>query len=148
MKITSFLAPGSVILDVRASDKIALLRDLAQRAANIVHVPSQTIVNELTRREELGSTGIGGGVAIPHARFAGVEKPFAMVARLKPPVNFDAIDGLPVDLVFLLLIPLSANTDHLNVLATISRRLRDRTAVDLLRSSKDEGSFYRALTGA
>ncbi|MFA5955383.1 PTS sugar transporter subunit IIA [Hyphomicrobium sp.] len=148
MKITSFLAPGSVILDVRASDKIALLRDLAQRAANIVHVPSQTIVNELTRREELGSTGIGSGVAIPHARFAGIEKPFAMVARLKPPVNFDAIDGLPVDLVFLLLIPLSANTDHLNVLATISRRLRDRAAVDLLRSSKDEGSFYRALTGA
>ncbi len=148
MKITSFLAPGSVILDVRASDKIALLRDLAQRAANVVHVPSQTIVNELTRREELGSTGIGSGVAIPHARFAGIEKPFAMVARLKPPVNFDAIDGLPVDLVFLLLIPLSANTDHLNVLATISRRLRDRAAVDLLRSSKDEGSFYRALTGA
>ena len=89
MKIKSFLAPESVLLDLRVSDKAALLRELAQRATNVVHVSSEAIFNELLRREELGSTGIGEGVAIPHARLLGVEKPFALVARLRPPVNFN-----------------------------------------------------------
>ncbi len=147
MKIKNFLAPDSVVLDVRAADKVALLRDLAQRAANAAHISAQTIFNELSRREELGSTGIGGGIAIPHARFAGIDAPVAVAARLKPPINFDSIDGLPVDLVFVLLIPSSSNTDHLNALAAVSRKLRERPVVEQLRLSRDAESFYRVLAG-
>ncbi|MET0407380.1 MAG: PTS sugar transporter subunit IIA [Hyphomicrobium sp.] len=146
LKIQSFLAPGSIALDMRAPDKITLLRDLAQRASKLVPLSSTDIFAELSRREELGSTGIGGGVAIPHARFPGIEAPVALAARLKPPINFDAIDGLPVDLLFVLLVPSSASGDHLNALAAVSRKLRERSIVDQLRTIKDAEGFYRLLT--
>ncbi|MBS0232485.1 MAG: PTS sugar transporter subunit IIA [Proteobacteria bacterium] len=146
MKIKSFLRPESVLIDLRVPDKPALLRALAQVAANTVHVSSESVFTEIARREELGSTGIGEGVAIPHARVAGVEKAFALAARLRPPVNFDSIDGRPVDLVFLLVAPQSSNTEHLNLLAAVSRKLRDRSVVEQLRTSVDAEDFYRALT--
>lgn len=146
MKISSFLAPGNVLVDIRTPDKAALLHELSQKAAIDTHIPSESIFNELSKREELGSTGIGGGVAIPHARLPEIAKPFALVARLKPSINFDAIDDRPVDLVFLLLIPLASNKDHLNALATISRKLRDRAVVEKLRASLDANAFYEALT--
>jgi PTS system nitrogen regulatory IIA component len=146
MKIKSLLAPDGVVLDMRSPDKAALLRDLAQRASIAAHVPPETIFNALARREELGSTGIGGGIAIPHARFPSIVAPVAIAARLKPPVNFDAIDGRPVDLVFVLLVPSSANGDHLNALAAVSRRLRERSVVERLRLSPSVEAFYGALT--
>jgi PTS system nitrogen regulatory IIA component len=145
MKIKSLLAPDSVVLNMRSPDKAALLRDLAQRASIAAHVPAETIFDALSRREELGSTGIGGGVAIPHARFPGIVAPVAIAARLKPPVNFDAIDGLPVDLVFVLLVPSASNSEHLNALAAVSRRLRERPVVEQLRMSTSADTFYRAL---
>lgn len=146
MKIKSFLRPESVLVDLRVPDKPALLRVLSQLAANTIHVSSEAVFTEIARREELGSTGIGEGVAIPHARVAGVETAFALAARLKPPVNFDSIDGRPVDLVFLLLAPQSSTNEHLNVLAAVSRRLRERLVVERLRASVDAEDFYRALT--
>jgi PTS system nitrogen regulatory IIA component len=144
--IKSLLASESIAFDVRANDKFALLRDLSQRAASVIDVPAGAIFHALSKREELGSTGIGAGVAIPHARLAEITKPFALAARLKPAVNFNSIDGRHVDLVFLLLVPLSSDKDHLNVLAAISRLLRDRGVVERLRGSTDAGAFYNALT--
>lgn len=144
--ISSFLSPSDVFLDVGEPDKISLLSDLARRAAPSVGLSSDVIVTELMKRERLGSTGMGGGVAIPHARYTGLKKPFGLVARLKPPVDFEAIDNMPVDLVFLLLVPDAAEGDHLNMLAAVSRRMRSREVTQKLRSLKDKDIFYKLLT--
>jgi PTS system nitrogen regulatory IIA component len=148
MKIEEFLSADSVLLDMRFPDKLTLLRELSQRAASRVSIPADTIFNELSKREALGSTGIGEGVAIPHARLQGLSKPFAFAARLKPQLNFESIDDRPVDLVFLLLTPAASSKDHLNALATVSRKLRDRAVVEALRASPGEKAFYDALTRA
>src|SRR5690349_3512528 len=143
--ISSFLSPSDVFLDVGEPDKISLLSDLARRAAPSVGLSSDVIVTELMKRERLGSTGMGSGVAIPHARYIGLKKPFGLVARLKPPVDFEAIDNMPVDLVFLLLVPAAAEGDHLNMLAAVSRRMRSREVTQKLRSLKDKDIFYKLL---
>jgi PTS system nitrogen regulatory IIA component len=148
LKIDSLLAPSDVVVDLRVADKMALLRELSQRAGRRAQVPADAIFAELSRREELGSTGIGGGVAIPHTRVAGIAKPFAIAARVKPAINFDAIDGRLVDLAFLLLLPPDSTTDNLNALAAISRKLRDRDVVAKLRSSSDAAQFFNVLTAA
>ena len=103
---------------------------------------TDVIVAELMKREQLGSTGMGGGVAIPHARYIGLKSRFGLVARLKPAVDFDAIDGMPVDLVFVLLVPSVAEGDHLNMLAAVSRRMRSREVTQKLRSIQDPDTFY------
>ncbi len=145
-KISNFLAPNDVLLDIRAPDKISLLHDLATRASPSAGLPSDVILTELLKREQLGSTGMGGGVAIPHARYIGLKKPYGLVARLKPAVDFEAIDSLPVDLVFLLLVPSAADGDHLNMLAAVSRRMRSREITQKLRSLQDPDIFYRLIT--
>lgn len=145
-KISSFLSPADVFLDVRAPNKISLLHELAARASPSTGLTSDVIVAELMKREQLGSTGMGGGVAIPHARYIGLKKPFGLVARLKPAVDFDAIDNLPVDLVFVLLVPAAAEGDHLNLLAAVSRRMRSREVTQKLRSLQDPDIFYRLIT--
>ena len=104
MKISDFLSATDVTADVTASDKHELLAELAQQAGAALDLPPEPILAELLKREELGSTGMGGGVAIPHARFHQVKKPFGMLARLRKPIDFDAVDGNPVDTVFLLLL--------------------------------------------
>ena len=104
MDLKSFLSPEDVLIDVRASDKSRLLQKLADRAANTLKLPADRIFRELSTREELGSTGTGSGIAVPHARVEGVKKPFGILVRLKQPMDFDAIDAKPVDLVFLLLL--------------------------------------------
>ena len=145
-KISNFLAPNDVLLDIRAPDKMSLLHDLATRASPSAGLPSDVILTELLKREQLGSTGMGGGVAIPHARYIGLKKPYGLVARLKPAVDFEAIDSLPVDLVFLLLVPSAADGDHLNMLAAVSRRMRSREITQKLRSLQDPDIFYRLIT--
>src|SRR5437867_4078837 len=103
MNITEFLSPADALVDVAASDKPRLLRELADRAAAALGMPADKISEELSKREALGSTGTGGGVAIPHARIEGLKRPYGLLVRLKQKVDFTAIDGKPVDLVFLLL---------------------------------------------
>src|SRR5688572_16381265 len=117
MKIRDFLSPSNVAMDIRASDKASLLKDLASRAASALDLPVDAVATEVEKRDELGSTGIGGGVSIPHARFREVKKPFGLLVRLKQPIEFDAIDGQPVDIVFLLVLPAAAQLDQLNALA-------------------------------
>lgn len=135
MKISDFLSPTDVTLDVAVADKQKLLLALARRTA--VDVAAEHICAELQKREELGSTGVGGGVALPHARFHQIGRPYGMMVRLRKPIAFDAVDEQPVDLVFLLLLPETANGEQLGALALIARTLRKPETVAGLRAAND-----------
>jgi PTS system nitrogen regulatory IIA component len=145
MKVSDFLSSADVITDVAFADKQKLLEDLARRAATIVDVQPALILSELVKREQLGSTGMGGGVAIPHARFHQVAKPFGMLVRLKRPIAFDAVDDRPVDTIVLLLLPDAPNGERLGALACIARKLRDPAIMAALRRARDGAEIYRTL---
>jgi PTS system nitrogen regulatory IIA component len=145
MKISDFLAPSDVVINIPAADKAGLLNDLAQRATSALGLSADAVAREIEKRDELGSTGIGGGVSIPHARLREVKRPFGFFARLKNPIEFDAVDGEPVDLVFLLLLPAASQLDQLEALAAVARKLRDRDALQKLRSATTTTEFYRAV---
>src|SRR5262245_7776751 len=147
MGISDFLSAADVAIDFRASQKRELLQELAGVAAKSLNLTADQIAPAILKREELGSTGTGGGVAIPHARIDGVMKPFGMVVRLKNPIDFEAIDGQPVDLVFLLLLPASHEREQLGALASIARKLRTPGILAQLRRQKSVSGFYSALTG-
>jgi nitrogen PTS system EIIA component len=123
-----------------------LLEDLARRAAATLKLAAGAISAELLKREELGSTGTGGGVAIPHARIRGLNKSFGILARLNKPIDFDAIDSRPVDLVFLLLIPANPEGEQLKALASVARKLRDAASLRSLRSADGTAGLYDAIT--
>jgi PTS system nitrogen regulatory IIA component len=148
MNIKDFLSAADVAVDVRAADKAGLLKELSSRAAAALNQPVETVAGEIAKRDELGSTGIGRGVAIPHARLRDVRKPFALLARLKSPVEFDAVDGRPVDLVFLLLLPASSQLDQLNCLAAVARKLRDEDVLRKMRGAASTTELYRIVTEA
>jgi len=146
MKIPDFLSANDVMIDVAAADKKKLLTELSRKAGAIVDVLPERLLSELVKREELGSTGMGGGVAIPHARFHQVKKPFGVLVRLRRPVDFEAVDGEPVDIVFLLLLPEAAATgDQLGALASIARKLRNPKTTSALRVARDSAEMYNAL---
>jgi PTS system nitrogen regulatory IIA component len=145
MDIKEFLSPADALVDVRVSDKARLLRELACRAATTLNLPPDRISSELLKREKLGSTGTGDGIAIPHARIPGLNKPFGILVRLEQPIDFDAIDGQPVDLLFLLLLPLTSDKEQLSALASVARILRNSELVRNLRRSRDSESLYRAM---
>jgi PTS system nitrogen regulatory IIA component len=146
MHIKDFLAEGNTAIDVRASDKSGLLKALSTRAATALNLPPQVVASEIEKRDDLGSTGIGGGVSIPHARFREVTKPFGLLVRLRQPIEFQAIDGEPVDLVFLLLLPASSQLDQLNALAAVARKLREPDTLKRLRAATSATGLYRAIT--
>ena len=146
MKIKDFLSASNVTIDVRAGDKASLLQELAARAASALGLSAKAVANEIEKRDELGSTGIGAGVSIPHARFREIEKPFGLLVRLKQPIEFDAIDGQPVDIVFLLVLPAASQLDQLNCLAAVARKLRDREVLRKLREAADAAALYNVVT--
>jgi PTS system nitrogen regulatory IIA component len=148
MEIKDFLAPAQAIVDVRAPDKTALLHELALRSAAELDVTADVIASALLKREALGSTGTGSGVAVPHARLAGIDKPFGMLVRLAKPLDFESIDSRPVDIVFLLLLPEKAQGSQLNALACAARALRDAEAVRDIRRALDAEAMYRAAAVA
>ena len=137
MDIREFLSPNDVMVDVRASDKVTLLRDLSTRAALEVALDTAFVADEVVRREQLGSTGVGSGVAIPHARIPGLNRPFGILARLRKGLDFAAIDGKPVDIVFLLLLPGSPASAQLNSLAAVARQLRKPSVAQSIRMARD-----------
>ena len=146
MEIADLLAgPDAVLACVKASGKKALLAELAAKAAAFYKLDERRLFDRLLERERLGSTGIGGGIAIPHGRMAGLEKPVGLFARLGHPVDFDSIDERPVDAVFLLLAPEGAGADHLKALARVSRLLRDRSLVEKLRATENADALYALL---
>ncbi len=137
--------PDAVLACVKASGKKALLAELAAKAAALYKLDERRLFDRLLERERLGSTGIGGGIAIPHGRMAGIDKPVGLFARLGHPVDFDSIDERPVDPVFLLLAPEGAGADHLKALARVSRLLRDRNLVEKLRATENADALYALL---
>jgi PTS system nitrogen regulatory IIA component len=137
--------PEAVLASVKASGKKAMLAELASRAAAVFKVDERRLFDRLLERERLGSTGIGGGIAIPHARMPSLTKPVGLFARLGSPIDFDAIDERPVDIVFLLAAPEGAGADHLKALARVSRLLRDRGLVDKLRATENAEALYALL---
>ena len=145
MDIKAFLSKTDAFLDVRASDKTGLLNELCARAGKALNRDPEPIAIEILRREELGSTGLGGGIAIPHARIADLSGPFGVFARLRRPIGFDAIDGQPVDIVFLLLLPMTPAGDQLNALAAVARKLRDADIVRALRAAQDSSTLYDTI---
>lgn len=146
MQIASLLAPGAVFAPLMARDKKQALRLMAEHAARMTGLGEKEVVGTLMEREHQGCTGLGGGVCIPHGRFRNLAKPWALFARLEPPIDFSSADARPVDLVFLLLSPEAADTLHLKALATLSRLLRDKTLCAALRKAKSAGQIYELLT--
>jgi PTS system nitrogen regulatory IIA component len=147
MDIKELLAPAHALVDVRADDKTGLLEQLAERAATARNVAAERVSSELLKREQLGSTGVGGGVAIPHARLPELKRPFGVLARLRRAVDFESIDGQPVDLVFMLLLPTASAGEHLNALAAAARKLRDPGVLAQLRRASDGAALYQAMAG-
>jgi nitrogen PTS system EIIA component len=146
MKISDFLLPTDVMLDVRASDKTRLLRQLSTQAASEIGLDPNEVAMQIARREELGSTGVGNGVALPHARVPGLKAPFGLFARLRHAIDFEAIDGQPVDIVFLVLLPQTADGERLNALACVARTLREPEALTLVRRATDQESLFHSIT--
>lgn len=146
MKIADFLNADRVISGLAVADKAALLDEVARRIAGAADVPPDVIVSELEKREELGSTGVGGGIAVPHARLPLIKDPVAFVARLRKPIEFDAVDGKPIDIVALLLLPQAPDGGQIGPLACMSRKLRDPAVMAALRRARDGAEMFRALT--
>jgi PTS system nitrogen regulatory IIA component len=148
MNIADFIAPDRIVLDLRVRDKAQLLRELATRAEAVGGGgTSDAILAALLSREALGSTGLGKGFALPHARLEGLKQFVGLFARLARPIDYDAIDGSPVDLVFLLLMPPeAAGNGNVGALAAVSRRFRDVDTVAHLRKA-DAAAAFVALTG-
>jgi len=146
MDLGDIIAENAVIGDLRANSKKQLLQTLSEHAADLTGLSAREIFDTVLQREKLGSTGVGNGIAIPHAKFPGFDRIAGVFARLAEPIDFDALDEQPVDLVFLLLAPESAGADHLKALARISRLLRDPTVVAKLRGSSSKAALYSILT--
>jgi PTS system nitrogen regulatory IIA component len=146
MEITDLITPERVIASLRVTAKKQVLQELAKRAAPLCGLAERAIYDVLLERERLGSTGLGNGIAIPHGKLAGLPRLFGVFARLERPVDFEAVDGQPVDLVFLLLAPETAGADHLKALARVSRLLRERTMREKLRGTDSAEALYALLT--
>ncbi len=145
MNISDLLSPSDVMIDARASNKRLLLQELAAKAAASLGLGVDQVASCLLKREELGSTGIGKGVAMPHARLPELQRPYGLLARLKQGIEFDAIDGQAVDLVFVLLLPAAAESEALAALAQVARTLRSAENLARLRAAKTASELYSAI---
>lgn len=152
MDISDLITPDAVVVNLKASNKKQALQELARRAADMVagHAAAgeRDIFDVLLERERLGTTGVGAGIAIPHGKLPRLDGLYGLFAKLDRPIDFEAIDEQPVDLIFLLLAPESAGADHLKALARVSRLLRDRAVCEKLRGSESADALYAVLTAA
>jgi PTS system nitrogen regulatory IIA component len=145
MLLTDLVATNAIIPALKVTSKKQVLAELASKAADLSGQNERTILEILQQREKLGSTGVGNGIAIPHGKLPKLGKLFGLFARLERPVDFEALDGQPVDLVFLLLAPEGAGADHLKALARVARLLRDSDIARKLRDSRDAEALYAVL---
>jgi len=146
MPLSDLVAPQAVIPALKVNNKKQALQEIAARAASLAGLTEREILDVVQQREKLGSTGIGNGIAIPHGKLAKLERLFGLFARLDRAIDFEALDGQPVDLVFLLLAPESAGADHLKALARVARLLRSAETTKMLRDSRDAEAIYAVLT--
>jgi PTS system nitrogen regulatory IIA component len=140
------ITPASIIANLRASNKKQALQELARKASELTGQHERMIFDVLLERERLGTTGVGQGIASPHGKLANLDRVYGLFARLERPIDFDAIDEQPVDLMFLLLAPEQAGADHLKALARVSRLLRDHAVCEKLRGSTSADALYALLT--
>lgn len=145
MRLTDFISPEAVVANLKATNKKQLLQELSERAAKLSGLSAREIFDALLHRERLGSTGIGEGIAIPHGKLTKVKSIFGLFARLERPIDFDSLDGAPVDLVFLLLAPEASGADHLKALACVARELRDPGLVASLRATRNTEGLYSLM---
>ncbi len=148
MNISNILTEKHIFLDLKSGSKREFLQDLAQKVSDIINVDSLTIFDSIMERENLGSTGFGGGTALPHSRFSDLDKVYAFFAKPSYPLDFDAIDNKPVDIVFLLMSPEGSGADHLTALAMLSRILKDESICNKLRQMSNETGIYALLNEA
>ena len=146
MMITDLVAPEAILPALKVNSKKQALQELAARASLLCGQSERAIFEVLLQREKLGTTAVGYGVAIPHGKLPKLEKLFGLFARLERPIDFEAMDGQPVDLLFLLLAPEGAGADHLKALSRIARVLRDPAMVAKLRSSDSATAIYACLS--
>ena len=144
MEIDELIGPNAVVAKLRVTSKKQALQELAKRAAELTGQPERAIFEVLIERERLGTTGVGNGIAIPHGKLADLDRLYGLFARIETPIDFDAIDEQPVDLICVLLAPETAGADNLKALARVSRLLRDRVVCDKLRGT-DSAEAIRAL---
>ncbi|QRM29532.1 PTS IIA-like nitrogen regulatory protein PtsN [Microvirga sp. VF16] len=146
MPLLDFLDPRAVLPALRVSGKKQALQELASQSARLTGLPDNAIYEALLQRERLGSTGIGEGIAIPHGKLPGLTRIFGLIARLDKPVDFEALDGQPVDVLFLLLAPEGAGADHLKALARAARVLREPGLIERVRATRDANALYAIMT--
>jgi PTS system nitrogen regulatory IIA component len=146
MPLTDLVTPGAIIPALKVNGKKQAIQELSARAAKLTGQNERLIFETLTQREKLGSTGVGAGIAIPHGKLPKLEKIFGLFARLERPIDFESLDGQPVDLIFVLLAPEGAGADHLKALARIARLLREADVVAKLRDTRDADAIYTVLT--
>jgi len=144
--LSDLLSPSAIIPVLKVNSQKQALQELAERAAADTGLPARAIFDTLLQRERLGSTGVGGGIAIPHGKLPGLTRLIGLFARLERPIEFDALDGEPVDLLFVLLAPEGAGADHLKALARVARALRDPALAQKLRTTRDAEALYSVLT--
>ena len=146
MDIETLIEPAAIVPGLRANSKKQVLQELASRAAEVTGLSEREIFETILQREKLGSTGVGNGIAIPHGKLPQLDHIVGVFARLTRPVEFDALDDQPVDLVFLLLAPEGSGADHLKALSKVARLLRNPDTVAAIRSSRDAGAIYALMT--
>lgn len=145
MKLSEIMSGNSVFVGLKANSKRQLLQELAGKAAEVTGISDRTVFDTVLERESLGTTGFGDGTALPHGRFAELDKIYGFFAKLASPVDYEAVDGKPVDLVFMLLSPESSGADHLTALAQASRILKDEATRSKIRQISSAQEIYALL---
>ncbi len=145
MEMTDLIGSGSVVANLRVNSKKQALQELAKRAAELTAQPERAIFDVLIERERLGTTGVGNGIAIPHGKLPDLDRLYALFARLETPIDFDAIDERPIDLICVLLAPETEGADHLKALARVSRLLLDHATCEKLRCSNSADAIHTLL---
>jgi nitrogen PTS system EIIA component len=146
MDIADLISPETVVADLKATSKKQALQELSRRAAAVIKCDEREILNVLIERERLGTTGVGQGIAIPHGKLESLDHVQGFFARLEHGIGYDAMDDMPVDLIFLLLAPQQGGADHLKALARVSRTLRNQERCERLRGTENSDAIYAILT--
>lgn len=146
MSLHDLIDPSAVIPALKVATKKQALQEISERASAVSGLPAREIFDALLQRERLGSTGVGGGIAIPHGKLPRVSRMLGIFARLERPIDYEALDGEPVDLIFLLLAPEAVGADHLKALSRVARALRDSSLTARLRATRDASGLFLLLT--
>ena len=146
MPLTDLVTPNAIIPALKVNGKKQAIQELSARAAKLTGQNERLIFETLMQREKLGSTGVGNGIAIPHGKLPKLEKLMGLFARLDRPIDFESLDGQPVDLIFLLLAPEAAGADHLKALARVARVLRNQAVLEQIRLVRDPAAIYAILS--